>query len=322
MNVLVTGANGFVGRVLGNALCSAGINVVAASRQGNESLETPVRQVAIHAIDAHTIWSAALSNADAVIHLAARVHIMQDSADDPLAEFREVNLHGTANLARQAAQAGVKRFVYVSSIKVNGEHTRQGSSFKESDQPDPHDPYAISKWEAEQALHAISQDTGMEVVIVRPPLVYGPGVKANFARLLNLVSRGIPLPLGNIKNLRSLIYVGNLADALIACTTHPAAAGRTYLVSDGEDVSTPQLIQAISVALERPNRNFPVSVGLMHGAAKFFGESVAIERLTQSLVVDSSRIRNELGWVPPYTIAQGLQATAEWYRSARVGGDS
>jgi nucleoside-diphosphate-sugar epimerase len=322
MNVLVTGANGFVGRVLSDALCSAGINVVAASRQGYESLEKSVRQIIIHAIDAHTGWGAALSNADAVIHLGARVHVMQDSAADPLAEFRSVNLHGTANLARQAAQAGVKRFVYVSSAKVNGENTSQNSSFKEFDQPDPQDLYAISKWEAEQALHAISQETGMEVVIVRPPLVYGPGVKANFAQLLNLVDRGIPLPLGNIKNLRSLIYVGNLADALIACTTHSAAAGHTYLVSDGEDVSTPQLIQAISLALKRPNRSVPIPVALMRGAAKLLGKSAAIERLTQSLVVDSSRIRNELGWVPPYTMAQGLQATADWYRSARVGGDS
>lgn len=320
MRVFVTGATGFVGAEVVSRLSARHFPVSATARQKNLSQST-TNFIAAN-ISSHTNWISHLQGFDGVIHLAARVHVMQDSADDPLAEFREVNLHGTANLARQAAQVGVKRFVYVSSIKVNGEHTGPNCSFKESDQPNPQDPYAISKWEAEQALHAISQETGMEVVIVRPPLVYGPGVKANFAKLLGLVNRGTPLPLGNIKNLRSLIYVGNLADALIACTTHHAAAGNTYLVSDGEDVSTPQLIQAISVALERPNRSLPVPVTLMRGVAKLLGKSAAVERLTQSLVVDSSRIRNELSWVPPYTLAQGLQATAEWHRSARAGGVS
>ncbi len=318
MSVLVTGANGFVGRAVCEVLHQRGITVIAAVREP-VTQKTIFRKVSVDDINVQTDWKLALIGIEVVIHLAARVHVMDDCVADPLAEFLEVNLHGTGNLARQAAAAGVKRFVYVSSIKVNGEYTAK-QPFNESDQPHPQDPYAISKWQAEQALRAIAEETGMEVAIVRPPLVYGPNVKANFARLLKTIDKGIPLPLANICNLRSLIYVGNLVDGLINCATHPAAAGQTYLVSDGEDVSTPQLIRALANALHRPDRVFPMPLAIMRGVAKCFGKSAAIDRLTQSLVVDSSKIRKDLGWQPPYTMAQGLQATADWYRQSVKSG--
>ncbi len=320
--ILITGANGFVGKALCKALQpdysirKAMRNAETGTGKSHQDSSPNIETVFVGDIKPETCWSAALADVDVVIHLAARVHVMHDHVADPLAEFQKVNLHGTVNLATQAASAGVKRFVYVSSIKVNGEHTPSGRAFKESDSVQPQDPYAISKWEAEQELQTIARNAGIEVVIVRPPLVYGPGVKANFARLLNLVDRGIPLPLGSVRNSRSLVYVGNLADALIACAVHPAAAGQTYLVSDSEDVSTPQLIRAVTTALNRTCRVFPVPIALMRGTAKLIGKSAAVDRLTQSLVIDSAKIRNQLGWQPPYSMAQGLQATAEWYRQS------
>lgn len=316
MRFLITGASGFIGRGLLAELSQTRYQVLAVARQPLAGFDT----VSVDLIDGQTDWADMLQGVDVIVHLAARVHVMEEHAIDPLAEFSVVNLHGTTNLARQAAKAGVKRFVYVSSIKVNGEQTSKGRPFTESDHLQPQDAYAISKWAAEQALHSISQETGMEVVIVRPPLVYGPNVKANFLKLLELVDRGVPLPLGSVENSRSLIYVGNLVDALITCATHPAAAGNAYLVSDGEDVSTPQLIQAVADALHRPGRVFPMSLALMRGAAALIGKSAAIDRLMQSLVVDSSKIHSELGWQPPYTMAQGLQATAEWYRQSVKSG--
>ncbi|OAJ71248.1 NAD-dependent dehydratase [Methylobacillus sp. MM3] len=319
MKVLISGASGFVGEALVRGLNVHGHEVRATNRR-NCKTEADSNYI-VGDLGPHTDWHDALTDCDVVIHLAARVHKMAEYAVANMAEFFAVNLHGTANLARQAAKAGIKRFVYVSSIKVNGEFTLSSANgergvFRESDHPHPQDAYAISKWEAEQALRGISQKTGMELVIVRPPLVYGPRVKANFAKLLTLVDRGIPLPLGNVQNSRSLIYVGNLVDALITCAAHPAAAGQTYLVSDGEDVSIPQLIQAMADALHRPGWVFPVPLVLMRGAAALFGKSAAIDRLTQSLVIDGSKIRSELGWKPPYTMAQGLQTTAEWYRQS------
>lgn len=318
MKVLITGASGFVGEALVRNLNVQGHEVRAANRRDCKT-EADSNYI-VGDLGPDTNWRDALTDCDVVIHLAARVHVMEEQATDPREEFFAVNLHGTCNLARQAAAASVKRFVYVSSIKVNGEETSIGQPFTESDHPQPQDPYAISKWQAEQALHAISQETGMEIVIVRPPLVYGPSVKANFLKLLALVDRGIPLPLGRVENSRSLIYVGNLVDALITCATHPAAAGQTYLVSDDADVSTSQLIQAVADALHRPSRVFPMPIALMRGAAALIGKSAAIDRLTQSLVIDSSKIRSELGWQPPYSMAQGLQATAEWYRQSVKSG--
>jgi nucleoside-diphosphate-sugar epimerase len=238
---------------------------------------------------------------------------MQEKAIDPLAEFQEVNLHGTVNLARQAASAGVKRFVYVSTVKVNGEYT-DDKPFSESDAPKPQDPYGVSKWQAEHGLDVIGRETGMEIVIIRPPLVYGPGVKANFFNLLNIVTKALPLPLGSIKNSRSMLYVENLVDALILASTHPKAAGQTYLVSDGLATSTPQLIKDIALAMRKQSRVFPFPLSILRLCALLLGKSSAIDRLTQSLEIDSSKISKDLEWVPPYTMQQGLQETVEWYR--------
>jgi nucleoside-diphosphate-sugar epimerase len=252
---------------------------------------------------------------EVVIHLAARVHVMQENAADPLAEFRSVNTTGTEHLARCAAASGVKRMVYASSIKVNGEQTSGGRKFSAADTPAPQDPYGVSKWEAEQALRRVSRETGLEIVIIRPPLVYGPGVKGNFAQMLKAVARGIPLPFASLQNQRSLIYLGNLVDALIACATHPAAPGKTFLVCDGEDVSTPDLLRQLAAAMGVPSRLLPCSPALLRFAGRLTGKSQQVERLLGSLQVDGDKIRRDLNWVPPYSLQQGLQATAEWYRT-------
>jgi nucleoside-diphosphate-sugar epimerase len=238
---------------------------------------------------------------------------MRDTSADPLAEFRRVNTAGTERLARSAVASGVKRLVYVSSIKVNGEETHDGKRFSETDVPAPQDPYGISKWEAEQVLHKVAQETGLELVIVRPPLVYGPGVKGNFISLLAAINRGIPLPLAGANNARSLVYVGNLVDALIACATRPSAAGQTYLVSDGEDVSTAVLVEKIARALGRNSRSFYFPPALLRAMAVALGRAEQVDRLFGSLRIDDKKICRELAWIPPYTLEQGLRATAEWY---------
>ena len=313
MELLVTGANGFVGHALCAEAAARHWKVRAATRCPCR-FDAAIENIVVGEVDGNTDWAAALQGVDVVIHLAARVHVMQDNAADPLAEFRKVNLEGTANLARQAARNGVRRFVYVSSIKVNGEATTYDSRFTESGFPAPQDPYGASKWEAEQILHQISDETGLEVVIVRPPLVYGEEVKGNFSQMLSIVEKAYPLPFASIRNLRSLIYVGNLADALLACATRPEAAGQTYLVSDGEDLSTPDLIRLLANFMDVPSRLFPCPSSLLQLAGRATGKSRQIERLLGSLRVDSAKIRRDLNWVPPYSLQQGLQATAEWYR--------
>jgi nucleoside-diphosphate-sugar epimerase len=321
MKFLITGANGFVGRALCAELLLRGYSVRAAVRAADKFVGD-AEPVAVGDIDGATDWSEALCGVEVVVHLAARVHVMRETGADPLAEFRRVNLEGTANLARQAAEAGVKRLVYVSSVKVNGESTapiptlalplkgRVQNVFTETDAPSPQDPYGISKWEAEQILSRVSQETGLEVVIVRPPLVYGAGVKGNFAQMLKVLTKGIPLPLASIHNQRSLAYVGNLVDALIACATHPAAAGQAYLVSDGEDISTPDLLRKLGAAMGHPARLFPCPPALLKLAGRLTGKSDQVERLLGSLQVDSGKIRRELGWTPPFTLQEGLRLTA------------
>jgi nucleoside-diphosphate-sugar epimerase len=268
-------------------------------------------------LEAATDWRETLSGVTTVIHLAARVHVMHEVDADPQAEFRRMNVAVTEQLARSAVASGAKRLVYISSIKVNGEATH-GTTFTEADQPSPQDPYGVSKCEAEQALHRIARETGLEVVIVRPPLVYGPGVKGNFIQMLKVLVRGVPLPLASVRNRRSLVYVENLADALIACAIHPAAAGQTYLVSDGEDISTPQLLRNLGDALGAPAHLFPCPPTLLNLAGRLTGRAAQVERLLGSLQVDSGKISRELDWTPPYTLQQGLQATAEWYRNSRL----
>ena len=267
-----------------------------------------------------TVWTQALSDVSVVMHLAARVHVMKDYARDPLNEFRRVNVAGTARLARSAAAAGVERIVFASSVKVNGEVTGSDTSgrnlaFVEESEPAPQDEYGQSKWEAEQVLHRVGGETGLEVVIVRSPLVYGPRVRGNFLRLLRAIQTGIPIPLGCVRNTRSFIYLGNLIDAMAMCVFHPKAAGRTFLVSDGDDVSTPELVRRVASVLGRSVRLIPVPVGLLHLVGLLTGKSAAVDRLVSSLVIDGSRIRRELGWEPPYTMWQGLSDTATWFKS-------
>lgn len=319
MKFLVTGANGFVGKSLCAELLRQGHAVCAAVRAVGAPIEN-IEMAVVGSIGGMTDWAAALHGVEVVIHLAARVHVMREVAADPLAEFRRVNVAGTEHLARQAARAGVKRLVYVSSVKVNGESTLSPSPspaseggeplcFTELHVPAPQDAYGLSKWEAEQALHRVAAETGPEVVIVRLPLVYGAGVKGNFAQMLKVLAKGIPLPLASVRNLRSLIYVGNLVDALILCATQPAAAGQTYLVNDGEDVATPDLLCWLGEAMGRPARLFPCPPGLLRLAGYVVGKSAQVERLTGSLRVDSSKIRQELGWRPPFSLREGLRLT-------------
>jgi len=314
-HLLVTGASGFVGTALCDELIERRFVVRAARRFAASPVEK-AEMVGVGAIDDKTDWAEALRDVDVVIHLAARVHVMKDVSTDPLAEFRKVNLHGTENLARQAASAGVKRLVYVSSIKVNGEG-REGVPYTEQDVAAAQDPYGISKWEAEQALHRVAQETGLEVVIVRPPLVYGPGVKGNFISLFKAIDKGLPLPLAGARNARSLVYVGNLVDALIACVTHPEAAEQTYLVSDGRAVSTAELVSGIAGALGRQDRSFYFPPQILHALAGVLGKTAQVDRLFGSLQVDSGKLTQQLGWTPPYTLQQGLAETARWYRQQK-----
>jgi len=309
VKILVTGANGFVGEALCGELLRRGQSVRAVQRDAIPAI-AGVEVAEVDSVDAFTNWMEALKGVDVVIHLAARVHVMKDAAADPLAEFLKVNLYGTSNLAQQAAREGIRRFVYVSSVKVNGEQTTGSQFFSESDNPNPQGPYAISKWRAEQTLRDIARETGFETVIVRPPLVYGPGVKGNFLTLLTAIARGIPLPLAGANNLRSLLYVGNLADALITCATHPAAAGQTYLVRDGDDVSTAQLVEKIARATGRKSRSFKIPLVLVRTVAGAFGRRKQFDRLFGSLRVNDEKIRSELSWTPPYTLEQGLRTIA------------
>ena len=301
--VLVTGATGFVGRALCNQLSAIGHTVIPAVRHGSGL----PNEVVTGDIGSSTDWRMALAGCDAVVHLAARVHMIREAERDPLALYRRTNTEATLNLARQAAQAGVKRFVFISTIKVNGEG--RDAPYRETDAPAPEDEYALSKWEAELGLHRIAQETGLEVVILRPPLVYGPGVKANFRRLIETVARGWPLPLGAVRNRRSLLYLGNFVDAIRLCLEHPGAAGQTFLLDDGEPVSTPQLIRALAAAMRRPARLLPVPPWLLEFAGALLGKRAAVTRLTGSLYVDSSMIRSRLGWAPPFSMEVGLAAT-------------
>lgn len=355
MKILVTGPDGFVGSAVCSQLISDSLAVRGAQWKA-APLAEGCESAVVGNIDGSTDWSQALEGIDSVVHLAARVHIMDDTAEDPLAAFREVNTEGTRHLAEEAAKAGVKRFVFISSIKVNGEATQATeatespvngeqaelavnseslmvnsgtanqqpnnqqlttnnfpAAFSEREEPAPEDPYGLSKYEAEMVLREISERTGLEVVILRPPLLYGPGVKANFARLISIVDKGIPLPLGGIKNARSLLGLSNFADLISKCVTDPRAAGQTFTVCDGDAISTGELVRRIAKALGRKPRLVNIPEPLMRLAGTLTGKSAQVDRLCGSLVIDSSHVRKTLDWKPPVSMKQELAKVAEYY---------
>jgi nucleoside-diphosphate-sugar epimerase len=319
--VLVTGANGFAGRSVCRLLLKQGWRVRAVVRDSTQAdalrnaLEAAqnLDVALVPSIGPDTHWQASLRDCKAVVHLAARVHMMRDSAPDPLFEFRRVNREATIQLARDAVAAGVRQFVFTSTVKVHGEDSGSGA-FRESDAPAPVDPYAISKFEAEQALLALAQADTLAVTILRSPLMYGPGVRGNFLSLLRAVATGLPLPLGAVANRRSLLYVENFADSIAAALLQPHASNRVFLVSDGEDMSTRELVRRVARALGRPARLLPLPRTLLLLAASCCGKRAAMERLVGNLAVDITSIRSELGWTPPYAVEAGLLATARWYR--------
>lgn len=308
---LITGANGFVGQRLCAQMLARGWSVRGTIFPADALVPVGIVAMPMQSIGPASDWTQALDGVDVVIHLAARVHIMKESVSNPLHAFREVNVAGTERLARMAAAAGVKHFIFISSVKVNGEG--KAAPYTELDDAAPEDAYGLSKWEAELALRHIANDSSLKITILRLPLVYGPGVKANFLRLMDSVYRGIPLPLKNIDNKRSFIYLDNLIDAILHCMNRPVAFGKTYFVSDSEAVSTQELIQRLAAALGKPARLLPVPLRLLRFAGQLLGKSSSVERLLGSLFVDISKIYQELGWRPPYTQIQGFQETADWY---------
>lgn len=311
MMVLVTGANGFIGRALCSKILLKGWQVRGTIRDV-VSLPEGVDAINIKSIGIDTNWASALKGVDVVVHLAARVHVLKETTDNPLYEFRKINVAGTKRLVEEAALNGVKRFIYISSIGVNSNKTLN-NPFTEKDLPSPYDPYTISKWEAEQALQKIAKDSGMEIVILRPPLIYGPNAPGNFGRLMKIIGKDIPLPLSSIKNLRSFIYLGNFIDVIIKCIKHPSAAYQTFLVSDDQDISTPHLIRMIANAMGKKPRLLPCPPFLLKALGKITGKGMEVERLIGYMQIDSSKIRNVLGWKPPFTLEEGIAETVKWY---------
>ena len=341
MRVMVTGATGFVGRSLCNILISQEYKVLASVRgfasglQGDSSGNYGNGSTYINTGDIlpDTDWSLALRDVDTVVHLAARVHVTHEEPGHSLDEYRTVNTQGTVNLANQAARAGVRRFVYLSTVKVHGEETLSppylpaGSghdeppvAFSEADVPRPQGGYAISKWEAERELRLLSAATGMQTVIVRPPLIYGEGVKANFLSLLRLIDKGVPLPFGSIANRRSLLCLDNLVDFLMQCISHPAAANETFLVADNETLSTPDLIRRIAFYMGKKPLLPGCPIGLLRMGARLLGKTAAIDKICGSLQVEARKAKMLLHWQPPLTVEQGLEKTVLWYLNAKKNG--
>ncbi len=310
----MTGASGFIGGALCTHLAMHGFDVVGTVRSLSDAPVPGVDYRIVAECGASTDWRDTLLGVQVIVHCAARVHVMRDYARNPLTEFRRTNTLGTQTLARAATRSGIQRLVFLSSIKVNGESTLPDAPFDETSPVNPQDPYAISKWEAEQALAHIAAETGLEVVVLRCPLVYGPGVKGNFLRLLQMTDRGIPLPFALAENYRSFIYLGNLTSAIAACLTHPAAAGKTYLLNDGKDVSIAQLITQMAQTLEKSVCLWPAPPSLMRLAAGLVRKSAEVDRLFGSLCIDSAKICGELGWSPTYTLEQGLVKTVQHFR--------
>ncbi|MGN8261161.1 UDP-glucose 4-epimerase family protein [Pseudomonas sp. SMSB3] len=315
MKVILTGASGFVGAAVLKALCRD------AETQVILPLRSPLRQAPAEVItyqigDLTDDQSRALEThrPEVIIHCASRVHVMADTSENPLAEYRRTNVDGTLSLARAASKAGARRFIFVSSIKVNGEQTPPGKPYRADDQPCPVDPYGISKLEAERGLLALGEESGMEIVIIRPVLVYGPGVKANFLNMMRWLDRGVPLPLGAIHNHRSLVALDNLVDLIITCVDHPAAAGQVFLVSDDEDLSTTELLARMAGALGKTPRLLPVPARVLRAVASAMGKTSFSQRLCGSLQVDIGKTRDRLGWQPPVSVDSALRATAKSFQ--------
>ncbi len=306
MTTLITGANGFVGNALREKFRNSGISYsIALRRVCDNHIEN--KNIVVGEISSQTNWKSALDNVKCVVHLAARVHVMKEISSSPLAEFRRINVEGTRNLARQAVEAGVKRFIYLSSVKVNGEFTPSNIFFSPDDSVNPQDPYGISKWEAEQALHQISAGTGLEVVIIRPPLIYGPNAKGNFASMVKWLRRGVPLPFGNINNQRSLVSLENLCDLISQCITHPAVAGQTFMVSDDDDLSTTELLSRTAFAMGIKPNLINVPQKILELSANLLGQSDLAQRLFGSLQVDISKTKELLNWKPLISVDEGLK---------------
>ncbi|MFT4059904.1 MAG: SDR family oxidoreductase [Legionella sp.] len=310
--ILVTGATGFIGRRLVPELIAAGHEVRCAVSQKVNWLET--EQVIVDKLERDPDWGEALLDMEVVIHLAARVHVMNEKSDSILENYCKINSIATKNLAKQAAKHQIKRFIFLSSIKVNGEYTMPGEPFTEESVPQPEDPYGQSKLYAEQYLRAISQNTGLEIVIIRPPLVYGPEVKANFLKMLTLVRKGLPLPFAKVRNRRHLVYVENLVSALCAVVSHPEAANQTYLVADNESLSLAQMMRLMAQEMDIKARLFPVPVRLMEASFFLLGKKSLNTRLFGSLEVNNSKIKSQLGWEPPVNSTEGLRETVKWYQ--------
>lgn len=319
MKVMVTGATGFIGSALAERLAaSESWDVRCASRRPSSNLPGE-HVIASLGSDraAEQAWELALESVDVVVHCAGRVHVMEEMAADPLAAYRQVNVEGTMVLARKAAEAGVKRFIFLSSIKVNGEATDARGPFTAADTPDPTDPYSISKWEAEAGLRRLALETGMQIVIIRPVLVYGPGVKGNFNSMMGWLNKGIPLPLGAIHNQRSLVSLDNLLDLIATTLEHPAAANQVFLVSDGQDLSTTQLLRQMAKALSRPDRLIPVPAAILECTASMLGKRAVAQRLCASLQIDMSQTCATLNWRPPVSQEQGLKRAADAFLRTR-----
>ncbi|PID45478.1 MAG: nucleoside-diphosphate sugar epimerase [Proteobacteria bacterium] len=319
--ILITGATGFIGFSLTQNLYRQDHTLTAAVRYISDNLPPNIRQAPIGGLLPDTDWTPVLGEVSTIIHLAARVHVMNDTAIDSLTEFRRINTAATLNLAQQAAAAGVRRLIYLSSIKVNGEISVSGQPFTAEEVPSSGaipDPYGQSKQEAEQGLRLIAQQAGLEVVIIRPPLVYGVGVKGNFQSMMNWLHKGIPLPLGNIHNQRSLVALPNLIDLITTCIDHPAAANQTFLVSDGEDLSTTELLQCLSYALGKPARLLPIPQSWLEATLTLVGKQAIAQRLCGNLQVDMSHTCETLGWKPPVSVDEALQQTAQaWLKQQK-----
>ncbi|MDC5850441.1 SDR family oxidoreductase [Vibrio europaeus] len=316
MKILVTGSTGFVGSRVVDLAIAKGEDVYGVVRRISDSA-TSSRQVLVPDILSYKNWKETLEGIDCVVHCAARVHQMNEPEKDALLAYRNVNTKATITLAKEAEKAGVKKFVFVSSVKVNGEFTEPGSCFSSVVAHPPTDPYGLSKYEAELELLKLSNETDLDVSIIRPPLVYGPGVKANFLSMMKWVDKGIPLPLGAINNSRSLVFVDNLADLILTCCSTPKAAGEVFLVSDNFDISTSQLLMIIASAMNKPNRMLPIPVFLIKSAAKVLGKGEVARRICANLQVDVSKTMKTLDWAPPVSFAQGIEKTVSHFLNSK-----